>query len=56
LDLNEFICLLEKKMNLTKEGYQKLFLMMDTDGSGSLSFKELASSLSKKRNKKKKNL
>eukprot|EP01091_Cochliopodium_minus_P004921 TRINITY_DN14827_c0_g1_i1.p1 TRINITY_DN14827_c0_g1~~TRINITY_DN14827_c0_g1_i1.p1 ORF type:complete len:184 (+),score=57.28 TRINITY_DN14827_c0_g1_i1:40-591(+) len=46
LDPKEFKNLLKTRMSLTDEGFQKLFQMMDTDGSGTVSFKELATALS----------
>lgn len=46
LDMQEFQNLLKSKVALTNEGLEKLFHVMDTDNSGTVSFKELASSLS----------
>ena len=45
LDLSEFKKLMKSRMNMTNEGYEKLFKMMDTDGGGTVSFKELATAL-----------
>eukprot|EP01091_Cochliopodium_minus_P021086 TRINITY_DN949_c0_g1_i1.p1 TRINITY_DN949_c0_g1~~TRINITY_DN949_c0_g1_i1.p1 ORF type:complete len:134 (-),score=49.44 TRINITY_DN949_c0_g1_i1:108-509(-) len=36
---------MKKRMNMTDEGLEKLFKLMDTDGGGTVSFKELAMAL-----------
>merc|ERR1712232_1460579 len=46
LDLAEFKALMKTKMPMTDAQYDNLFALFDADNSGTVSFKELASSLS----------
>merc|ERR1711991_257131 len=46
LDLKAFIGLLKARIPMDEAGYKNLFAQMDTDNSGTVSFTELATSLS----------
>ena len=46
LDFDEFVVLFKDRIPMDEEGYKKLFSQMDADGGGTVSFQELATSLS----------
>lgn len=46
LDFKEFVSLLRTRIPMDEAGYQSLFNQMDSDRSGTVSFAELATSLS----------